>query len=425
MGFPQAAKSQVRKQALDNFLRYVKVNTQSSFESSASPSTSHQLNFLNILKKEIEDLDLKNIHFDPSGLLFGTLPASSNASVPPIGFLVHVDTSPDSSGENVQPRVVNYTGKSITYPHGNQDLNESLSPELSRFMNENIIVTQGDTLLGADDKAGIAALMSSLSYLKNSESAPHGEVFVAFTCDEEVGRGTEVLSKYFDKLPHHCVTVDGGTPGEISTECFDAWKVVISFSGVVVHPGEAKGRLVNAAHLGARLLSEIPVEESPEHTSGRQGFFYVHAFSGDTAEATAQLLLRDFDASLNQKRVSFLETLAETYQKKYAGLKVDVKATESYQNMGSGIDTVPELVDVMREAVRESGASPFLHPIRGGTDGAMLTAMGHPTPNLFAGGHLMHSTREWIPEIALQQCSVSIVHIIQNWYFKHQPEVSS
>ncbi len=397
----------LRKEVVERFCRYVTVNTASSEDSGASPSTPAQLDLARILATELEELGLSEVTLDEYGYVYATLPASPGAAGGPLTLLAHMDTSPSESGENVRPVLhENYDGGSLTFA---DDPGLVLSPgdsrELLHFRGDAIITASGKTLLGADDKAGVAEIMSVLAAFSRFPKLSHPELTIAFTPDEEVGRGTEHIDVH--RLGQVCYTVDGGMIGEIDVECFHALRAVVEFRGMNVHPGYAKDKMINAGHIAARFAASIPEFESPEHTEGREGFFHLTGLDGDENRAALKFILRDFDDDKNRRRVELLERLRDEFQIRYPGLSIELSITEQYRNMSEILNRHPDIVALAEQAMTMAGVEPQRKFIRGGTDGARLCFMGLPTPNLFTGGMLFHSRKEWIAVSAMQKaCEV-------------------
>lgn len=404
------------EEAVERFLEYVKIYTTSSEESTTYPSTSCQLDLGDKLKEELLELGLDNVVHDEFGYVYADLSASENhENVQPIAFIAHLDTSPAVEGKDVKAIIhKNYQGQEIKYPEDpTLSLSVKDSPELESFIGMNIITSSGDTLLGADDKAGIAEIMAALRAWKKFPELKHGKVTVCFTPDEEIGKGTAKIS--LDRLPKFCYTLDGGEMGELETECFDAWKAEFEFKGLSVHPGYAKNKMINAIDVASRFFSEVPEYETPEHTEKREGFYHLYTLSGSTETAKAAMILRDFEEKENKRRMVFLESLKETYEKQYIGLKIDLKFSHSYENMHVYLEQFPDVIKHAEKAIEEAGLEVKRTEIRGGTDGARLSAKGIPTPNLFAGGILFHSRKEYIPAKALQKAAEVVLIIAKNW----------
>lgn len=404
------------EETIKRFLVYVKIHTTSSEESTAYPSTTCQLDLGSKLKEELLELALDNVVHDEFGYVYADLSASENCeNVQPIAFIAHLDTSPAVEGKGVKPIIhENYQGQEIKYPEDSTlTLSVKDSPELESFIGMDIITSSGDTLLGADDKAGIAEIMAALTAWKKYPELEHGKITVCFTPDEEVGKGTAKIN--LDRLPKFCYTLDGGEMGELETECFDAWKAEFEFNGLSVHPGYAKNKMINAIDVASRFFSEVPKFETPEHTEKREGFYHLYNLSGSAEVAKAAMILRDFEEKENKRRMVFLESLKATYEKRYIGLKIELKFSHSYENMSVYLEPFPDVIKHAETAIEEAGLAVKRTEIRGGTDGARLSAKGIPTPNLFAGGMLFHSRKEYIPTKALQKAAEVVLLIAKNW----------
>ena len=409
-------KEFLHKEALSRFLRYVQIWTTSDEHSQSNPSTQNQLDLGKILASELMELNLEDVTHDKFGYVYGNLSASNGLEkVKPIGLIAHMDTSPAVSGKNVKPVIhKNYNGKPIEFA-SNPDIKLTTddSPKLKEYIGLDIVTSEGDTLLGADDKAGIAEIMTACAAWKKFSHLKHGPVIICFTPDEEVGRGTSKIN--LERLPDFCYTLDGSEMGELEFECFDAWKATIKFTGFSVHPGYAKNLLINAIHIASRYLSEIPDYESPEHTEEREGFYHLTGLSGEVEEATAELIIRDYKEKNNQKRMEYLKKLGELYEFQYPGLKVNIEFLHQYKNMFRFIESSQQVVDVAKKAIEMAGLDIKIHAIRGGTDGARLSEMGKPTPNIFSGGLLFHSRKEHIPTLALQKASEVLIYLAELW----------
>ncbi len=401
----------LRREAVERFCRYVTVNTSSSEDSETSPSTPAQLDLARILTAELEELGLSGVTLDGHGYVYATLPATPGAAKGPLTLLAHMDTSPSVSGENVRPVLhENYDGSPITFVDDPAlVLTPEDSPELLRFRGDTVITASGGTLLGADDKAGIAEIMSVLAAFSRFPELSHPELIIVFTPDEEVGRGTDNIDLH--RLGQVGYTVDGGMIGEIDVECFHALRAVVGFRGMNVHPGYAKNRMINAGHIAARFAASLPEFETPEHTEGREGFFHLTGLEGDENLATLKFILRDFDGSANRRRVELLECMRDEFEKRYPGLGIELSITEQYRNMSEVLNLYPDIVALAEQAMTMAGVEPVRKFIRGGTDGARLCFMGVPTPNLFTGGMLPHSRKEWIAVPALQKACEVLVNL--------------
>jgi tripeptide aminopeptidase len=409
-------KEFLHKEALNRFLRYVQIWTTSDEHSQSNPSSQNQFVLGKILASELMDLNLENVVHDEYGYVYGNLPASIGLEeVKPIGLIAHIDTSQAVNGKNVKPVIhKNYDGSPIEFA-SNPDIKLTIddSPILLEYVGLDIVTSEGDTLLGADDKAGIAEIMATCAAWKKFTELKHGPIIICFTPDEEIGRGTSKIN--IERLPDFCYTLDGSEMGELEFECFDAWKATIKFTGLSIHPGYAKNLLINAIHIASRYLSEIPDYESPEHTEKREGFYYLSELSGNVEEANAKLIIRDFEEKNNQKRMEYLQKLGELYEFQYPGLKVNIEFLHQYKNMHRFIETKQEVVDLAKKAIEMAGLDIEIHAIRGGTDGSKLSEMGKPTPNIFSGGLLFHSRKEHIPTLALQKASEVLIYLAELW----------
>ncbi|MFH1862065.1 MAG: peptidase T [bacterium] len=415
MALPKEISTFLESEALRRFLRYVQVYTTSDEESSTNPSTQRQFDLAKLLQKELQELGLTNIELDETCYLYAKLPSNSGSQGTPIGFLAHLDTSPAVSGENVKPIFhENYDGSSLKFPDDPAFLvTPEESPELKLFIGDTIITASGKTLLGADDKAGIAEIMAALAAFQKFPELKHGEIRICFTPDEEIGMGTAKIT--LDKLPKYCYTVDGGEPGELEAECFDAWGATINVQGISVHPGFAKDRMINAATVAARFLATMPEAQTPEHTELREGFFHVTNLSGTEESALIKMIIRDFDVKINEKRMDFLRKQADYFEARYPGLKIEIEFKHQYENMWVVMEQHPQSIELAHQAIAAVGLQVKQKAIRGGTDGSRLSLMGHPTPNLFAGGVLFHSRKEWIAKSALRQAAETIVNLAGLW----------
>jgi len=405
----------VLKDVLGRFLRYVQVHTTSDDESTTIPSTRRQFDLLRMLADELRELGLDEVELTDNGFVYATLPARTGGQAPGFGLLAHVDTSPDQPGDGVKPvRHENWDGSPITFADDPElTLSVDDSEELRDCIGETIITASGRTLLGADDKAGVAEIMTAVAVWSKFPELPHGEVRICFTGDEEIGRGTEGLD--FDRLPKFCYTVDGGPPGELEDECFDAWRARVHIKGIGVHPGFAKDKMINAARLASQYVAELPVDESPERTEGREGFFHITHLKGDCENAEIDMIIRDFEESRNRQRIELLETLKARFEARHPGCVITIDTQHQYHNMGEILRQNPEVLDKAERAIVDAGLTVNRKSIRGGTDGSALCQKGHPTPNLFAGGILFHSRREWIAESALTKAVETILHLARYW----------
>ncbi len=401
---------------VQRFLRYVAYDTEASDESTTYPSTEKQKELGKVLVKELLELGLHDAAMDDYGYVIATLPGNiSNQSVPVIGFISHVDTSPDMSGKDVKPQIhSNYQGGPIRL-NDQYSITLDQSPILANHIGHTIITSDGTTLLGADDKAGIAEIMTMLEVLISDPSIRRGKIKVAFTCDEEVGGGT----KYFDVQKfgaQYAYTVDGGgVLGEIENETFSADSAKIVFSGTNVHPGYAKGKLVNASKAASYFVTLFPDKKSPEHTEEREPYMHITGMNSAVEKATVTMILRAFDEEELMRQRKAIQEFAEETKKRFPKVGCEVNFSESYRNMKLIIDQHPEVLDVAMEAVKKSGMTPRLTSIRGGTDGATLSFKGLPTPNVFAGGNLFHSRFEWVAVEVMEQAVKTLVNIVRLW----------
>ena len=403
---------------LDRFLRYVQYDTQSDERSKTFPSTVTQLALLRDLASELREMGLADAAIDEYGYVMATIPATTTKrEVPVIGFIAHVDTSPEMPGAGVKPIVHRaYDGRDLVLPDDpTAVLRVSDIPELADQIGHDIVTASGTTLLGADDKAGVAEIMTAAATLATHPGIAHGAIRIAFTPDEEVGRGTD----HFDvgRFGASCAyTLDGGARGEIETESFSADAITVTFHGFNTHPGYAKGRMVNAIKVAAAFIDRLPADAlSPETTGGHDGFLHPYVVQASVERTSVRLLVRDFvTAALNEKE-ALVERLAREAAARYPGARVELAVEESYRNMKEVLDRHPRIADYAREAIRRAGLEPHTHPIRGGTDGSRLSFMGLPTPNLFAGEHNFHSRLEWVSAQDMEKAVEVIVHLAQIW----------
>lgn len=398
---------------VDRFLKYVTFATQSDEESGITPSTSGQRFFAEALVKELEALGLEEISLDDNSYLMATLLSNmGNNEVPTIGFISHLDTSPDMSGEGVKPRIVSYAGGDIVLNEAeNIVLSPRMFPEMEQYIGQDLIVTDGTTLLGADDKAGVAAIISAVAYLKEHPEIKHGKIRIGFTPDEEIGAGAD----HFDVEKFGCefaYTVDGGEIGELEYENFNAASAKVVFSGRNVHPGTAKDKMVNASLLAVEFASMLPADQRPETTEGYEGFFHLTTMIGSVEQAVLQYIVRDHSRELFEQKKQLLEQITAQLDKKYPGM-VSLEMHDQYYNMREIVEPKKYIVDLASEAMETVGVKPQIKPIRGGTDGARLSFMGLPCPNLFTGGHNFHGRYEYIPIPSLQKSMETVVKIAE------------
>jgi len=399
---------------LERFLRYTKIDTQSQHDAESYPSTTKQLDLARLLEKELRELGMSEVELDQYGYVTATLPANIDHDCPVVGFIAHMDTSPDASGENVKARVIeNYNGKDIILNEAeNIILSPDVFPALLKYKGESIVVTDGTTLLGADDKAGIAAIMDAMRYLIANPDIKHGRIRVGFTPDEEVGAGVA----YFDVQKFgtdFAYTIDGGEKGELEYESFNAASARLKFKGISVHPGTAKGVMRNANLVAMEFQSLMPLFDRPEHTEKREGFIHLTQMSGLTEAAQLDYIIRDHDKTLFEAKKQIVRNAAAYLQSKYGDDVLELEIKDQYFNMGEVLKEHPEVVELARQAYRAEGIEPIEIPIRGGTDGSRLSFMGLPTPNVFYGGHNAHGLLEFLSVTGLEKSRDVIVRIAQ------------
>ena len=398
---------------LDRFLKYVTFDTQSNEETGTTPSTPGQRVFAEALVKELEAIGMEEISLDENSYVMATLPANTDEKIPTIGFIAHLDTSPDMSGKNVQPRIVTYLGGDIVLDaEENVVLSQSMFPELSDYKGQDIIVTNGKTLLGADDKGGVAAIVASMQYLKDHPEIKHGKIRIAFTPDEEIGQGAD----HFDVEKFGCdwaYTVDGGDLGDLEYENFNAAGAKIIIKGVSVHTGYAKGKMVNASRLAVEFQNMIPENETPEQTEGYQGFYHLIGIESRCEEAKLSYIIRDHDRNKFEDRKDFIEDCVNKMNEKYGDGTVKAVIYDQYYNMKEKIDPNMHVIDIVLRAMQESGVPPRVEPIRGGTDGAQLSFKGLPCPNIFAGGVNFHGPHEFVSIQVMEKVVKTIVKIAE------------
>ena len=397
------------KTVTERFLTYVKHHTTSDEASDTFPSTKRQLAFAAFLAKECEAIGLQSVSVDAYGYVTALLPGNT-ANAPTIGFISHIDTSPDASGENVLSNIVeNYDGKAI--PLNGTVLSPEEFPSLKEYIGQTLITSDGTTLLGADDKAGIAEILTAAEYLLAHPEIPHGAIRIAFTPDEEIGKGVD----FFDVDKFHAdfaYTLDGGRIGELEYENFNAARAIIRIKGKNVHPGSAKNVMKNAALIGTEIASLLPERETPAKTEGYEGFFHLCSFEGDVTSATLNYIIRDFNADSFAHRKDLLRLIVERKNAQYNNC-IELDLHDEYYNMLSQIEPHMEIVSLAKQAMLDCGITPIIQPIRGGTDGARLSFMGLPCPNLFAGGHNFHSNYEYVPVPSMEKAVSMIVRIAE------------
>lgn len=399
---------------VERFLKYVSFDTQSDDSTGTTPSTEKQFRLAEYLVEELRSIGMSEVEMDAHGYVYATLPANVDHPVPTIGFIAHIDTSPDASGAGVKPRIVrNYDGTDIVLDAQTGIVSTVAKfPELLDHVGEDIIVTDGHTLLGADDKAGIAEIVTAMEYLIAHPEIPHGKVRVGFNPDEEIGLGAHK----FDVEKFGCewaYTMDGSERGELEYENFNAASAKIEITGVSVHPGYAKDKMINAARVATELVQKMPQQEVPEETEGYEGFFHLTGIEGGVERATVSYIIRDHDRQRFEDRKAMLRGLVQGMNIKYGAETLRLTLTDQYRNMREKVEPMMHIVDIARQAMEEVGIRPIVKPIRGGTDGAQLSFMGLPCPNIFAGGLNFHGAHEFLPIPNLEKASEVIVHIVR------------
>ncbi|MGI6478546.1 MAG: peptidase T [Salinivirgaceae bacterium] len=406
----------INKQSLiDRFLRYVKIDTQSDpTVTDKFPSTEKQLNLSNLLVKELKEMGLSDVSIDKYGYVMATIPANVTHEVPTIGFLAHVDTAPDMSGKDVAPRFIeNYDGKDIVL---NKEMGVTLSvkdfPELNNYKGQTLIVTDGTTLLGADDKAGIAEIMSAVEYIMKNKDFKHGTIKIGFTVDEEVGRGVDHFNvKRF--AADYAYTLDGGAIGEIEYENFNAAGATITIQGKNIHPGYAKDKMINSMQVAHEFNAMLPPQQRPEHTAGYEGFYHLIGINGEVENTTLQYIVRDHDRNIFEARKKAMQDITAYLNNKYGEKVVTLNLTDQYYNMREKVEPVYHVVELATKAMEAVNVKPKIKPIRGGTDGARLSYMGLPCPNLFAGGENFHGRYEYVAVESMIKATEVILKIIE------------
>ena len=403
-----------KQHLIDRFVSYITVDTESDPESNTTPSTEKQWNLANALFKELKQIGMEDVTIDDHAYIMATLPSNVDQETPVIGFVSHFDTSPDFTGANVKPQIIeNYDGKDIVL---NEAQNIILSPsdfdDLLLYKGQTLITTDGTTLLGADDKAGIAEIISAMEYLIQHPEIKHGMIRVGFTPDEEIGRGAHKFDvKKFGA--DWAYTMDGSQVGELEYENFNAAGAVINIKGKIVHPGYAKGKMINSMYMATDFINSLPRMETPEHTEGRQGFFHLTSVNGSVDGTKLQYIIRDHNREQFEARKRMVQKLANELNAQYKKDAISVEIKDQYFNMREKVEPVMHIVDIAEEAMKMAGIKPLIKPIRGGTDGSQLSFMGLPCPNIFAGGHNFHGRYEYVPVESMQKAIEVIVNIAQ------------
>jgi tripeptide aminopeptidase len=416
MAFTSELAESLAAEVLERFERYVRVDTQARRDRTGSPSTPGQLELGRMLVEELTAIGIADAALDDNGYVTATLPTTGDGPSPTVGLIAHLDVSPDAPAAGVEPLVHrDYDGGVIELPRGGTVLDPAAMPLLTGKAGEDIVTSSGDTLLGADDKAGVAEIMTAVAHLAAHPELPRPNLRIAFTPDEEVGLGASLFDvQAFGAICAY--TIDGSTLGELQDETFTGAEAIITIEGVDVHPGFATGKLVNAARLASRIVAALPADGlSPETTSGREGFIHVYEMSGTAGAAKIRAIVRDFDDDLLAEHVALLRGIAEGVVGEEPTAKLTFDSNPQYPNMRRHLEAVPEVVEIAERAIRAEGLTPLRNPIRGGTDGSMLSEMGLPTPNLFAGGHEFHSVREWVSVQDMAAAAAVIVHLADEW----------
>ncbi len=401
------------EKVVERFISYVQIDTQSDERSDSCPSTEKQMVLARLLKKEMEEAGLEEVYLDNNGYIMASLPSNSERDLPVLGLIAHMDTSPDMNAETVRPRITkNYSGGKITI---NEDDNIILDPddfpELLKYSGDDIITTDGNTLLGADDKAGIAEILTAVEFFIDNKDIEHGKIRICFTPDEEIGRGAD---KFDIRLfgAGFAFTVDGGELGELEYENFNAAMAEITISGRNVHPGTAKNQMINSIHLANEFNSMLPPESRPENTEGYEGFFHLIDIKGDVETTRMRYLVRDHDKALFEEKKNMLNMVSEYLNKKYNAERVKLVTKDQYYNMKEKIEDHLHIINLAEKAMKKAGIKPVIKPVRGGTDGARLSYMGLPCPNIFTGGHNFHGRFEYIPVGSMRKAVETIKNII-------------
>ncbi|MFC7356961.1 peptidase T [Jejudonia soesokkakensis] len=403
-----------KEDLIKRFISYVTVDTESDPESNTTPSTAKQWDLANALVKELKQIGMQEVTIDANAYIMATLPSNLDYEVPTIGFISHFDTTPDFTGANVNPKIIeNYDGKDIVL---NEDQNIVLSPDdfddLLLYKGQTLITTDGTTLLGADDKAGIAEIISAMDYLIRHPEIKHGTIRVGFTPDEEIGRGAHKFD--VEKFgADWAYTMDGSQIGELEYENFNAAGAVVSVKGKIVHPGYAKGKMINSMYIATDFINSLPRLETPEHTEDRQGFFHLYSINGEVDSTKLQYIIRDHDKGHFEARKEMIQKLADELNSQYETEAITVEIKDQYFNMREKIEPVMHIVDIAEQAMKDADIEPIIKPIRGGTDGSQLSFMGLPCPNIFAGGHNFHGRYEYVPVESMQKAIEVIVNIVK------------
>ncbi|MGI9256130.1 MAG: peptidase T [Salinispira sp.] len=399
---------------LERFLRYVQVHTTSDPHSTAAPSTEGQWNLARLLEQELQNMGVPHVELTEHCNILARLPANAETACAPVMFLAHMDTAPDFNGNNVRPQVHEKYNGDIIRLGKNIILDPDENPALKNHIDDTVITADGSSLLGADDKAGIAEIMTAVQYLLEHPDIRRGEVEIIFTPDEEIARGT--LHFPGDRVHARCgFTLDGEAEGSYNARCFNAYEAELTFTGLMIHPGRARGCFVNALSMAAQYVGMLPRSESPESTDAGFGYYAAREIGGSMEQCRLAILVRDFENSGMERRLEYLRQLARITELSFPGGKVDIVLNQQYRNLMNFLEESPELISILEDAIRATGIEPFQESIRGGTDGARLSEMGFPTPNIFTGGHNFHGPREWIGLRSMVRASKVMLNIIEQW----------
>jgi tripeptide aminopeptidase len=413
--FTSSLAEALAPELLERFLRYVRVDTQSQRDRTRSPSTPGQLDLSRMLVAELKEAGLEDAELDDNGYVMATLPSTVNGEAPTIGLIAHVDTSPDESGAGVEPIVHRgYDGAVLELPRNGAVLDPAVLRELAGKEGHDIVTASGDTLLGADDKAGVAEIMTAVAHLAAHPELPRPTLRVAFTPDEEIGHGATLFD--VERFGAACAyTLDGSKLGELQDETFTGSEVLITIRGVETHPGFATGKMVNASRLAGEVLTALPADLTPEATSDRQGFIHVVEVNATVGKAVIRTIVRDFDDDLLERHIALVRQTVEEIVAAEPRARVEIEVEHQYPNMRTYVEQFPAVVDAAEEAIRGEGIEPVRTPIRGGTDGSRLSQMGLPTPNIFTGGHEYHSVREWASVQEMAAAAATVVRLAEVW----------
>ncbi|PQJ81705.1 peptidase T [Polaribacter glomeratus] len=410
-----------KQHIIARFIKYVTIDTESDPNNPAFPSTKNQWNLAKVLEKELNEIGMQDVELDKNCYIMATLPSNLTYKVPTIGFVSHIDTSPDFTGKNVNPQIIeNYDGKDILL---NKEKNIVLSPDyfedLVQYKGQTIITTDGTTLLGADDKAGVTEIVSAMEYLIKNPEIKHGKIRICFTPDEEVGKGAHLFDvKKFDA--EWAYTMDGSQIGELEYENFNAASAKVTITGKIVHPGYAKGKMINSMLIATEFIGSLPANEVPEKTSGYEGFFHLHDSNGNVEQTVLEYIIRDHDLDLFEKRKYLLQKIAFDFNERLQQDAITVEIKNQYFNMKEKITPVMHIVDIVEEVMNNIGITPLIKPIRGGTDGSQLSYKGLPCPNIFAGGHNFHGRFEYVPVESMIKATEVIVGIAKKVATKYK-----